>query len=246
MSGPASRVSRVLMSGPLAPFADAYAAELRERGYTSRSMVGQLRQVGRLSCWLEARGLGAGDLTGERIEGFLVWQRGVGRHRCQWSRPGLIVLLEVLDGLGLLAPEMPAPGSPIDLLLSSFERYLVSERGLAPGTIVGYLAHARWFWDELGSAGLAELSAGAVTSAVLRKAASGVSSARSRTSCPGCGGFCGSAFSSGWSRRTSRRRRWWSVVGGLRCCRVGSAWPTRMLCWTPVIAAGRSGGGITH
>jgi site-specific recombinase XerD len=81
----------------------------------------------------------------------------------------------VLDGLELLAPERPAPLSPIDLLLSSFERYLVAERGLAMGTIVGYLAHACWFLDELGPARLAELTAGAVTGAVLRKAASGVS-----------------------------------------------------------------------
>jgi hypothetical protein len=29
-----SRVCRVLMAGPLASFADAYSAELRERGYT--------------------------------------------------------------------------------------------------------------------------------------------------------------------------------------------------------------------
>ena len=37
MARPTSRVSRVLMTGPLAPFADAYAAELRERGYTPLS-----------------------------------------------------------------------------------------------------------------------------------------------------------------------------------------------------------------
>jgi hypothetical protein len=39
MARPTSRVSRVLMTGPLAPFADAYWAELRERGYTVRSTV---------------------------------------------------------------------------------------------------------------------------------------------------------------------------------------------------------------
>ena len=34
MAGPASRVSRVLMTGPLAAFADAYELELRGRRYT--------------------------------------------------------------------------------------------------------------------------------------------------------------------------------------------------------------------
>ena len=84
----AGRVSRVLMMGPLAPFADVYAAELRRRGYTPLSTVNELRQVGRLSRWLEACGLSAADLSGEQVEGFLAWQRAGGRHRAGWSRPG--------------------------------------------------------------------------------------------------------------------------------------------------------------
>jgi integrase/recombinase XerD len=177
VAGPASRVSRVLMTGPLAPFADAYAAELRERGYAPLSIVNELRQVGRLSGWLEARGLSAADLSGERVEQFLAWQRAGGRHRCQWSRPGLACLLGVLRGLGVLAAEGPAPaGSPSDLLLASFERYLRAERGLAGGTASGYARHARRFLDGLPMGGrVAALTAGDVTAAVLREAASGVS-----------------------------------------------------------------------
>ncbi|MGH2845189.1 MAG: site-specific integrase [Thermoleophilaceae bacterium] len=176
MAGPASRVSRVLMTGPLAPFADAYAAELRERGYTPLSTVNELRQVGRLSRWLEASGRGAGGLSGERVEEFLVWQRAGGRHRCQWSRPGLVCLLEVLGGLGVLAAEPAPPSSPTDLLLASFERYLLTERGLAAGTASGYVTHARRFLDGLAPGReLAWLTAGEVTGAVLGKAASGVS-----------------------------------------------------------------------
>jgi len=135
MSGQASRVSRVLMTGPLAPFAEAYTAELRGRGYTPLTTVNELRQVGRLSRWLESRGLSAGELSVERVELFLIWQRAGGRHRAEWSRPGLLCLLEVLDGLRVLAGEKPAPASsPIDLLLASFERYLLTERGLTADT----------------------------------------------------------------------------------------------------------------
>ncbi len=61
MARPTSRVSRVLMTGPLAPFADAYGVALSERGYTQRTAVSQLRQMARLSCWLEARGLTAAE-----------------------------------------------------------------------------------------------------------------------------------------------------------------------------------------
>jgi integrase/recombinase XerD len=164
------------MTGPLASFAEAYAAELRRRGYTPLSTVNELRQVGRLSWWLEARGCGAGGLTSGRVEEFLAWQRGVGRHRCQWSRPGLVCLQEVLRELGVLAVEQPpSVDSPSDRLLAAFERHLLAERGLSAGTVCGYVTHARWFLDGLESAELAGLSAGEVTGAVLRKTASGVS-----------------------------------------------------------------------
>jgi site-specific recombinase XerD len=165
------------MAGPLVPFAEAYSAELRKRGYTQRSTVGALRQMGRLSRWLEAAGYGAGELSRDRIEEFLVWQRAGGRHRCQWSRPGLVCLLELLRGLGVGTGEEFVPeNSPSDVLLTSFERYLLVERGLAAGTIRGYVAHARRFLDGLRpDSGLTGLSATEVTGAVLRKAGSGVS-----------------------------------------------------------------------
>lgn len=176
MAGPSSRVCRVLMTGPLAPFADAYAAKLKRRGYTPLTTVSELRQVGRLSRWLEVGGLAAADLSVERVEQFLVWQRSGGRHRGEWSRPGLVCLLELLVGLGVVAVEQPRPASsPTDLLLACFDRYLLTERGLAAGTIEGYVTHARWFLDRVPSGRLAELSAGEVTGAVLCKAASGVS-----------------------------------------------------------------------
>jgi hypothetical protein len=88
MARPTSRVSRVLMTGPLAPFADAFRVELRECGYTVRSGVCELRQVARLSCWLEARGLTAAELSCARVDEFLVWQRAEGRYCSQWSRRG--------------------------------------------------------------------------------------------------------------------------------------------------------------
>jgi hypothetical protein len=58
MPGPASRTGMVKVTGPLAPFVHAYAAELSDRGYTQTTVVNGLRQVARLSCWLQALGLG--------------------------------------------------------------------------------------------------------------------------------------------------------------------------------------------
>jgi integrase/recombinase XerD len=171
MARATSRVSSVLMTGPLAPFADAYRVELRGRGYTVRSTVSELRQVARLSCWLAARGLTAAELSSARVDEFLVWQRAEGRYRSHWSRPGLRCLLDVLRGLGVLAAEeLAAPSSPTDVLLACFERYLLAERGLAAGTVVLYLRSARRFVEGLApDRGLAGLAAGDVTAVVLRE-----------------------------------------------------------------------------
>jgi hypothetical protein len=86
----ASRVSRVVMTGPLASCADSYALELEQRRHTPLTSVAQLRQVERLSSWLEVRGLGVAELTGERVEEFLAFQRASWRWR--WvvtSRPAV-------------------------------------------------------------------------------------------------------------------------------------------------------------
>src|SRR5437899_172969 len=120
MGKPSSRVSKVLMSGPLAPFADAFAVDLRRRGYTELTTVVELRQVGRLSGWLDAHGFSAEDLGRGLVEQFLAWQRTGGRHRAGWSRPGLLCLVEVLNSLGVLQSDKPMPlSSPTDQLLSS-------------------------------------------------------------------------------------------------------------------------------
>jgi site-specific recombinase XerD len=157
------------MRGPLAPFADELRSGLLARGYTTRTTVNQLRQAGRLSAWLDEHGLGAGDVSEERISRFLDFQRAGGRHRSQWSRPGLLCVLDVLRQAGA-APVARPPGPPAarEVLLESFGRYLDSERGLAPGTIRGYTGHARRFLEGFTPpGGLAAVTAADVTAAVL-------------------------------------------------------------------------------
>ena len=173
MAGATSRVSGVLVMGRLAPFAGAYRRELRERGYTERPAVNELRQVARFSCWLEAGQVSVSELGAGRVEEFFGWQRAVGRHRSQWSRPGLVCLLEVLRKLGVLAAGEPVrAGSPAEVLLAGFGRYLAAERGVAAGTVQGYVSHARRFLEGLPpGTGLAGVCAKDVTEAVLRRSA---------------------------------------------------------------------------
>jgi len=170
MAGPTSRVSRVLMTGPLAPFADAYGVELDRRGYAPLSTESKLRQAARFSRWLEAEGLTAAEVNEVRVNEFYEWQRVNWPNRQSWSRPALRCLLDVLRGLGVLAVEEPAAGSPTDLLLARFERYLIAERGLAPGSVALYLACVRRFVEGLPDGAVAGLVAGDVTAAVLREA----------------------------------------------------------------------------
>jgi hypothetical protein len=89
MAGPASRVSRVVMTGPLAPFAGVYVLELRRRRYTPLTVVNQLRQVARLSHWLGTNGLAVAELTGDRVEEFLALRRASRPTRSR-SRAALV------------------------------------------------------------------------------------------------------------------------------------------------------------
>jgi site-specific recombinase XerD len=113
------------------------------------------------------------ELSVERVEEFLAFQRSTGRSRSQWSRPGLLCLLDVLGELGVVAAEEPSPpASPTEVVLGAFERHLLSERGLASGTVRGYVGHARRFVEGLASdQGLAGLTAAEVTWAVLERSA---------------------------------------------------------------------------
>lgn len=56
MTGARSRVGRVLMTGPLAPFAEAYGVELKNRGYTRDSQ----RAASSFAAESVARGEGTG------------------------------------------------------------------------------------------------------------------------------------------------------------------------------------------
>lgn len=103
MSRPTSRVSRVLMTGPLAPFADQYRERLRERRYARLSAVTIERQVAQMSRWLEAEGLGVEQLSEARVEAFVSFQRASGRGPSSLSRPGVVCLIELLRELGVVA-----------------------------------------------------------------------------------------------------------------------------------------------
>jgi integrase/recombinase XerD len=169
MGEPRSRVSRVCVTGPLVPFADAYATKLRERGYTALTIVNELRQLGHLSRWLEADGLSAGDVTSERLEEFVLARRPTAASNGACSLQGLAPLVDVLAELGVSVPPPPAPEpSLVDGLVAKFRRHLLIERGLAMSTADEYTWRARRFLAaHVGDGDVGRLRAADVTGAVL-------------------------------------------------------------------------------
>jgi hypothetical protein len=130
----------------------------------------QLRLMAHLSGWLAREGLDAAALTAGAVEEFLVFRRAAG-HTTLRSPRALEPLLRYLRELGV---ELPAPvvvmATPVDELLERYRRFLLGERGLAAGTVRGYVDIVRPFLAGRVAAdgsGLERLAARDVTAFVL-------------------------------------------------------------------------------
>jgi integrase/recombinase XerD len=171
MGRPTGKVDRVVVAGPLAPFAEGFKARLEELGYTPLSTVTWMRLMVHLSRWLGARGLMAADLSSQRVEQYL-HERQAGGYARFLSPRSVAVLLGFLSSVGVLAPEgSHRPCSESEALLALFRDYLLNERGLAPSTAQAYVLRADRFLDSCGpEVELAGLTAAEVSRAVLVEA----------------------------------------------------------------------------
>ena len=178
MSRATSKVTKVAVRGPLAPFTAAYTSRLQEFGYMPLSIVNELRQVAHLSRWMQDVGLGSSDVTMQRFEQFLEPRRAAMGHRgC--SLQGLVPLMEVLVERGVVPECAASPPRPVHGLsstreetLAKFHAYLLGERGLAACTAAAYVDRGRRFLAGCAVDGeLADLTAVDVTDAVQGEAA---------------------------------------------------------------------------
>lgn len=174
MGRPTSKVSKVVVAGPLAPYAEGFKARLEELGYTSLSAVNSMRLMVHLSRWLDARGLRAADLSSGRVEQYFRERRAAGYLGSRSPR-SLAVLLALLRLEGVLAAEEPpAPCSASEALLVSFQDYLLAERALASSTARAYVLRARRFLTRHNpEVNLAALTTADVSAAVLVEAGAG-------------------------------------------------------------------------
>ncbi len=173
MGRPTSKVSKVVVAGPLAPYAERFKARLEELGYTPLSAVNSMRLMVHLSRWLGARGLRAADLSSGRVEQYFRERRAAGYLGSRSPR-SLAVLLALLHSEGVLAAdEPPAPCSASEALLASFQDYLLAERALASSTARAYVLRARRFLTWHPEVNLAALTTADVSAAVLVEASAG-------------------------------------------------------------------------
>jgi integrase/recombinase XerD len=168
MHTPLSRVAEVRISGPLAPYTNGFKSALADSGYTPLSTVNQMRLMGHLSRWLESNRVCVSDLTAERVEEFLAARRAAG-YTGLLSRQAVMPLLSFLSAGGKLpAAPLPAPKTATDVVLASFHRYLLQERGLAASTAAAYVTRTGRFLTGCAADGdLGKITAGDVTRAVL-------------------------------------------------------------------------------
>ena len=162
--------------GPLpAGLAGEFRACLAGQGFSEDGTRRHLRLMRDLGEWLAARGLGPAAMTGEVIDEFARERRREGREL--WTPAGLAPLLGFLrDRAGAPAPEArpaPEPASAEEKLLAGFERYLVSERALTPGSARVYSAAARAFAAQacLPGRGVRPLTAPQVTRFMMAESA---------------------------------------------------------------------------
>ncbi len=167
MGRPISKVSKVVVGGPLAPFAAAFKARLEVCGYTPLTTVNALRVMAHLSRWLDARGMTLADLNSEQVDVYIDARRSAG-YTSACSPSSLTPLIEVLAAAGVLpADPPPAACSATEVTLGSFRSYLLEERGLAASTAAAYVDRADRFLAGLDAGGLAAVTAADVTNAVL-------------------------------------------------------------------------------
>ena len=164
------RQRRIIVSGPLAPFAEGLRRELAGRGYALDTVGDHVHLLADLSSWLGGQNLTAADLTTLRAEEFLRDRRRRG-HRIGVSPRAIAPIAGYLRALQAAPPPVrPVPATPQEVLLASYRDYLSGERGVSAGTVTHYLRCARVFLETLPgqpAAAVAELSAAHVTGYVL-------------------------------------------------------------------------------
>ena len=132
--------------GRMGPFIDGFGFYLLDRGYTVETVRGQLKELGHLGRWMDSADVQVSELSVEQVDRFLEHRREDG-SRCGPYRRPLLMLRDFLISEQVLA-DVPVTATAMSALIADYDRWLVSERGLAETTIVRYERTARIFLSQ--------------------------------------------------------------------------------------------------
>jgi site-specific recombinase XerD len=151
------------MEGALAPWEEDMAGQMQRLGYAPYTVTRHMQVIGRLSRFLQLRGLQAEDLdTGVLEEFFEEFHSSQGSS---WpTARSLAWMVEYLRTAGVTPAALArSPMSGLEELIERYVAYLVDERGLARKTVIAHERTARLFLAEHADRQLRELGAGDVS-----------------------------------------------------------------------------------
>ena len=132
--------------GPIATHIDGFAKLLADEGYARPTVKSKCLLVADLSHWLKRRRLPLAQLDEGKLKQFYAHHRHSIRRGDVSTGPQL---LKLLRGLGVV-PALPqkVDRTVLGQLTQDYERFLSSQRGLAPATLSSYLPIVRRFLTE--------------------------------------------------------------------------------------------------
>lgn len=135
----------VPMQGPLSEYQQGYLQSMSEFNFSVSAAKRHLYLMAHLSRWMKENTVTCLQLDDIAVEHFFADRRSIGYARFRTPK-GLSQLLAYLREQGA-APKSIKLEKPdaVTVLLKRFTDYLANERGLSPGTIVGYRHKALLF-----------------------------------------------------------------------------------------------------
>jgi hypothetical protein len=132
--------------GPIASHFDSFAKFLADEGYARNTVTSKCLLVADLSHWLKRRRLSLAQLDEGKLKQFYAEHRHSIRRGDVWTGQQL---LKLLRGLGVIAAlPQKIDRTVLGQLTQDYERFLSSQRGLAPATLSSYLPIVRRFLTE--------------------------------------------------------------------------------------------------
>jgi site-specific recombinase XerD len=133
--------------GRMAAHIEPFREWLRTAGYTPGSSRGLLMVMGQLGRWMQANVAVGEELTIADFDAFADWLRSRSAQRVPRLRSNDPLRSYLIDA-GVVRLLAAPPPSEVEVLIGGFRRWMIDERGLAPGTVLRYENTARRFLNE--------------------------------------------------------------------------------------------------